>query len=211
MAGAAVRPVAAAILIATPLAVAAAEPPTVLVLGDSLVAGYGLGPSEGFVPQLQAALDAAGVAAQLINGGVSGDTTGNALDRLDWALADAPDAVIVELGANDMLRGLPVATVEANLNAILDRLGQLQVPVLIAGMRANPSLGADYTEAFDALYPALAAHYGAALFPFFLDGVALDAQLNQADGMHPNPRGVAHIVTAITPAVTALVRQASAG
>ena len=180
-----------------------------LVFGDSLVAGYGLPADQGFVPQLQAALDAAGVEARLINGGVSGDTTADGLARLDWALGDQPDAVIVELGGNDMLQGLPPEVARANLDAILGRISASGTPVLLAGMRANPSLGDSYTKAFDAIYPELAAQYGADLFPFFLEGVALQAALNQSDGIHPNAPGVAAIVEAITPYVVRLVERVS--
>ena len=174
----------------------------VLVFGDSLVAGLGLPESDGFVAQLQAALDKAAAGATLINGGVSGDTTATALDRLDWALGDKPDGVLLELGANDMLQGIPVATVGANLTAILERLKAAGLPVFIAGMKANRGLGEDYATAFDALFPALAAKYGATLYPFFLDGVAFDSTLNQADMLHPNAKGVAVIVKNLLPALT---------
>jgi acyl-CoA thioesterase-1 len=176
---------------------------TVLVFGDSLVAGLGLPADEGFVPQMQAALDKAKAGVTLINGGVSGDTTATALARLDWALGDNPDGVLVELGANDMLEAAPVATIAANLDAIMQRLAARKLPVFIAGMKANRGLGADYVTAFDALYPALAKKYGATLYPFFLDGVALDPKLTQADMLHPNAAGVAVIVKRLLPALTA--------
>jgi len=172
---------------------------TVLVFGDSLVAGLGLPEAEGFVAQLQAALDKAGAGITLINGGVSGDTTATALDRLDWALGDKPDGVLVELGANDMLQGLPVDGVRQNLDAILGKLGDAHLPVFMAGMKANRGLGADYVTAFDGLYPALVAKHAATLYPFFLDGVALDPALNQADLMHPNGAGVGVIVKRLLP------------
>lgn len=178
---------------------ARADGRTVLVFGDSLVAGLGLPEAEGFVPQLQAALDGRAAGVTLVNGGVSGDTTTTALGRLDWALGDRPDGVFVELGANDMLQGLPVETVRANLEAILDRLAAARLPVLLAGMRANRGLGPDYAAAFDALYPALAERHGATLYPFFLDGVALDPRLNQPDLLHPNAAGVAVIVARLVP------------
>ena len=177
----------------------------VLVFGDSLVAGLGLPESDGFVAQLQAALDKAAAGATLINGGVSGDTTATALDRLDWALGDKPDGVLLELGANDMLQGIPVATVGANLTAILERLKAAGLPVFIAGMKANRGLGADYAGAFDALYPNLAGRYGATLYPFFLDGAALDPGLNQPDLMHPKAKGVGIIVERMMPTFAAWV------
>jgi len=176
---------------------------TILVFGDSLVAGLGLPEQEGFVPQLQAALDRMKVGVTLVNGGASGDTTATALDRLDWTLGDRPDGVLLELGANDMLEGLPVDTIRANLEAIMEKLAAQHLPVFIAGMKANRGLGADYVAAFDGLYPALARKYGATLYPFFLDGVALDPALNQADMIHPNAKGVALIVARMLPAFTA--------
>jgi acyl-CoA thioesterase-1 len=176
---------------------------SILVFGDSLVAGLGLPEAEGFVAQLQAALDHEGLAVTLVNGGVSGDTTATALARLDWALGGNPDGVLVEIGANDMLQGLPVATVRANLEAIMAKLAAARLPVLLAGMKANRGLGPDYVAAFDAIYPELAARYGATLYPFFLDGVALDPRLNQPDGIHPNAKGVAVIVRNMLPTVTA--------
>jgi acyl-CoA thioesterase-1 len=192
-------------LAAVPLAAgrAFAKPKTVLVFGDSLVAGLGLPTEQGFVPQMQAALDKAKAGVTLINGGVSGDTTTTALARLDWALGDNPDGVLVELGANDMLQAIPVATIAANLDAIMQKLAARKLPVFIAGMKANRGLGADYAAAFDALYPALATKYGATLYPFFLDGVALDPKLTQPDMLHPNAAGVAVIVKRMLPAFTA--------
>ncbi len=186
--------------------IALAETRTVLVFGDSLVAGYGLPAEQGFVAQLQAALDAQGADIKLINAGVSGDTTGGGLARLDWALADKPDAVLLELGANDMLRGLPVDRVRENLTAILERLRAENIPVLLAGMRANRGLGPDYVAEYDRLFQDLASQYDAALYPFFLEGVVMVESLNQADLMHPNAKGVAEIVRRITPHVIDLVR-----
>jgi acyl-CoA thioesterase-1 len=172
---------------------------TVLVFGDSLVAGLGLSDSDGFVAQMQAALDKAGAGTTLINGGVSGDTSAAALARLDWALGGKPDGVLLELGANDMLQGLPVEDTRQNLAAIMDKLAAQRIPVFIVGMKANRGLGADYATAFDALYPALTVKYGAELYPFYLDGVALDQSLNQADLLHPNAKGVAVIVGKMAP------------
>jgi len=190
----------AAFVLATPVH---AANKTVLVFGDSLVAGLGLSDSDGFVAQMQAALDKAGVDTTLVNGGASGDTTATALARLDWALGDKPDGVLLELGANDMLQGLPVAAIGQNLDAIMDKLTGLKIPVFIAGMKANRGLGADYATGFDALYPGLANKYGATLYPFYLDGVALDQGLNQADLVHPNAKGVAVIVGKMAPSLEA--------
>jgi acyl-CoA thioesterase I len=178
---------------------AAADPVRILAFGDSLTAGYGLSQGEGFTAQLEAALAEAGVEAEVINGGVSGDTTAGGLARLDWALADDPDLVILELGANDGLRGLDPAETRANLDAILTRLREADVAVLFAGMLAPPNLGPEFGKAFNAIYPELAERHDVALFPFFLDGVATDPALNQADGIHPNRAGVAVIVERILP------------
>jgi acyl-CoA thioesterase-1 len=188
--------------------VAAAEPARILALGDSLTAGYGLAAADGFVAQLQRALDESGLAATVIDGGVSGDTTAGGLARLDWALADQPDAVILELGANDGLRGLDPAATRANLDAMLSRLGAADTPVLLAGMLAPPNLGAEYGAEFNRIYPELAAQHGVALYPFFLDGVAADAALNQGDGIHPNAAGVRRIVERMLPDVIRLIEQA---
>lgn len=190
-------------------ATAHGKPVTLLALGDSLTAGYGLPEAQGFVPQLQQALRAKGYGVTIINAGVSGDTTAGGLSRLDWALADKPDAVLVELGANDMLRGLDPATSRANLDAILKRLTAARLPVLLAGMYASPSLGRAYTERFDAIYPELAKAYDVPLYPFFLDGVATDPALNQGDGIHPNAAGVKIIVARILPHVARLLDRAT--
>ncbi len=180
---------------------ATAAPIKILALGDSLTAGYGLTEADGFCPQLEKALKSAGHDVQVIDGGVSGDTTADGLARLDWALADNPQMVIVELGGNDALRGLDPAEAKANLDMILSRLEKQGRIVLLAGMKAPGNLGPDYDQAFDGLYPELAARHRVALYPFFLDGVASDPALNQADGIHPNPAGVAVIVKRILPAV----------
>lgn len=179
-----------------------AEPVRLMMLGDSLTAGYGLPPEDGFTSQLEAALGEAGLDVAVLNHGVSGDTTAGGRARLDWALADAPDAVIIELGANDMLRGLDPAQAEVNLDAMLERLtGEEDLPVLLAGMLASPSWGAGYQAEFDAIYPALAERHEVPLYPFFLDGVAGDPALNQSDGLHPNAAGVAAIVERIAPVI----------
>lgn len=187
-------------------AMAEASPgaPVIWAFGDSLSAGYGLPPAAGFPARLQDALRKAGVAATVRNGGVAGDTAAQARARLRWGLRGLgapPDLVIVELGANDMLRGLPVAQARANLDAILTELHNRRIPVLLAGMRAAPNLGPEYVRAFDGLYPALAAKHTVARYPFFLDGVAANPGLLQADGLHPNARGVDIIVRRMLPTV----------
>ncbi len=177
-----------------------------LVLGDSLAAGYGLAVEEAFPAQLEKALRQAGHNVAVINAGVSGDTTAGGLSRLEWALADKPHLVLVELGGNDALRGLPPEETRANLNAILERIGKAGVKALLAGMQAPRNLGAHYTEDFNRIYPQLARQHRIMLYPFFLDGVALDPALNQDDGIHPNARGVAVIVARILPAVEAALK-----
>lgn len=184
-------------------------PVRLLVLGDSLVAGYGLPPEHGFIARLEEALEAEGWPVIVLDGGVSGDTSAGALARLDWALADEPDAVLLEIGANDALRGIDPASTRANIAAILERLDSEQVPVLLAGMMAPRNLGAAYTEPFDRLYPELAADYETLFYPFFLEGVAMDPRLNLADGIHPNAAGVAVIVDRILPSVVELLGTAS--
>lgn len=195
-------------LSAVPTAAKAAEK-RLLVLGDSLTAGYGLPSAQAFPVKLEAALRAKGVAVTVINAGVSGDTTAGGLARLDWSLADKPTHVIVELGANDMLRGLDPAQARRNLDQIMTRLRAEKLPVLIAGMLASRTLGAAYQAEFDGMYPALAKQHGAALYPFFLDGVATDPALNQNDGLHPNARGVDMIVERILPSVMTLLETPS--
>lgn len=184
---------------------AAGEAVRVTALGDSLTAGYGLAIEESFTAQLEAALRAAGVEVVVANAGVSGDTTAGGRARLDWVLADRPEVVIVELGANDGLRGLDPAMTYQNLDDILMRLGAAGTRVLLAGMYAPRNLGREYVDAFDAIYPDLAEKHGVALYPFFLDGVAADPALNQGDGLHPNAAGVAAIVERIAPYVLALL------
>lgn len=187
---------------------AAAQTVTILALGDSLTAGYGLQPSDAFPVKLEAALKAKGHDVKVINAGVSGDTALDGLSRLDWSLSDDVDAVIVELGANDALRGLPAQQAETAIDGILTKLGEKQLPVLVAGMRAPPNLGPEYQAGFDGMFPNLAEKHGALLYPFFLDGVAADEKLNQADGMHPNPAGVDIIVSRILPKVEELIEKA---
>jgi acyl-CoA thioesterase-1 len=182
--------------------------PLVLAFGDSLTAGYGLDQGLGFVPQLQATLRRHGVAATVVDGGVSGDTSEAGRARLGWTLDGLerkPDLVILELGANDMLRGLHPALTERNLDAMLVELKRRQIPVLFAGMRAAPNLDPAYVARFDALYPAQARRHGVATYAFFLDGVAAQTGMQQADGMHPNFAGVKRIVSGITPSVKQLL------
>ncbi|MEQ9327408.1 MAG: arylesterase [Rhodospirillales bacterium] len=200
----------AAILLAGATAAlpAAAEPQRLLVLGDSLTAGYGLNQGKGFTDQLGDALAAAGDNVIVINGGVSGDTSAGGAGRIGWLLADKPDAAIVELGANDALRGLDPADTKRHLARIIDELKAAGIEVLLAGMLAPPNLGRDYGAAFNAIYPDLAEEKGVALYPFFLDGVAAEPALNQDDGIHPNERGVAVIVERILPAVRRLLASA---
>ena len=195
------------IVIAPAQADVAGKPVKIVALGDSLTAGLGLPASEGFVPRLQAALTAKGIAAEVINAGVSGDTASDALARLDWSVPDDTDAVILEVGANDMLRGLKPQLTRAALDTILQRLKERHVAVLLCGMRAAPNLGADYAAAFEGIYPALASKYDIPLYPFFLDGVAADLGRLQRDGLHPNAAGVEVMVAGILPQVELLIAQ----
>lgn len=197
----------AALLIAAS-SVAASEPVRIVVLGDSLVAGYGLENGEGLVPQLRAWLDARGEAVHLVNAGVSGDTTAAGRMRLDWSVGPDVEAVVLALGANDMLRGLPPAQTRANLEAMVEALQARELPVLLVGMRASGNLGAGYVEEFDSIYPDIARAYGVPLQPFLLEGVALNPDLNLADGIHPNARGTAMVAEGLGPYVAALAREA---
>lgn len=199
------RSISAALLsILLTAAAPAPERPLVLAFGDSLTAGYGLDSGLGFAPQLQATLRRHGIAAEVIDGGVSGDTSEAGKARLGWTidgLPRKPDLVVLELGANDMLRGLDPALTRANLDAILGELKRRNIKVLIAGMRAAPNLDPAYVARFEAIYPELAKRNGAALYPFFMEGVAGQKGMTQPDGMHPTFEGVKRIVTGITPAV----------
>jgi acyl-CoA thioesterase-1 len=179
----------------------------IVALGDSLTAGYQLPQAAAFPVQLEKALRSRGADVKVINAGVSGDTAADGLGRLDWALPDDADAVILELGANDALRGIPVAETTKRLDAILARLRERKLPVLIAGMEAPRNWGADYATAFREMYVQLARKYDAALYPFFLDGVAMDKRLTLPDGLHPSAEGVARIVERILPSVEDLVRR----
>ncbi len=182
-----------------------------VALGDSLTQGYGLPAAENFPTQLEAWLQANGAPdVRVINAGVSGDTTAGGLSRLEWSLADGADALIVVLGGNDLLRGIDPAVSRANLDAILSKAAARGLPVLLSGMRAPGNYGADYKAAFDAMYPELAVEHGAILDPYFLDGVADDRSLWQADGLHPDAGGVAAIVARIGPLALDLVGEARA-
>ena len=203
--------VCAAVLSAPASVAQAADPLKLLAFGDSLVHGYGLPAGTTFPEQLEAALRASGVDVEVINGGNSGDTTAAGRARLDWALADEPDAVLVELGANDGLRGIDPALTYENLDAILIRLKAEGLPVLLTGMLAPRNLGPDYASAFDAVFPRLAEKHGVPFYPFFLDGVAMEPALNQPDGIHPNPAGVRVIVERITPSVIRLLEAIRSG
>ncbi len=185
----------------------AAAPVTLLALGDSLTAGYGLPATDSFPSQLQKALQAKGRAVRVVNAGVSGDTSAGGLARLDWALADKPQTAIVALGANDGLRGLDPAKMEANLDAIVTKLQNAGVKVLLAGMEAPPNLGPDYGQAFRGAYARVAERRKVAFYPFFLDGVAANPALNQKDGLHPTAQGVAIIVGRMMPTVEKLLDQ----
>jgi len=189
---------------------AAAKPLKVVVLGDSLSAGFGLGGAEAFPAKLQSALRAKGIAAEIDNAGVSGDTSSGGLGRLDWSVPDGTAAVILELGANDALRGIDPALTRNALGEIIQRLQQRGIAVLLCGMRAPPNYGADYAARFDAIYPDLAKQFDVPLYPFFLDGVAAETSLNQADGMHPTAAGVDRIVERILPMVETFLRKVEA-
>jgi len=184
---------------------AAAHIPVILDFGDSLTAGYGLAPEQAFPAQLEAALRWQGIEVRVVNGGVSGDTTAGGLARLDWALADKPDLVILALGANDALRGIDPATVRGNLDKMIRKIEASGARVLLLGMLAPPNWGADYKSAFDRIFPELAKVHDVPLYSFFLEGVAMKPELNQPDGLHPNERGVAVLVDRLAPVVARLV------
>ncbi len=192
---------------ARPASAGEPAPVKILAYGDSLVHGYGLPAGDTFPEQLEAALVRLGLDVKVINAGNSGDTTAAGLSRLDWVLADDPGAVILALGGNDALRGIDPGDTYGNLDAILSRLTADGLPVLLAGMLAPRNLGKDYAAEFDAVFPRLAEKHGVALYPFFLEGVALDPALNQDDGIHPNAAGVAVLVERITPPVLRLIEE----
>jgi len=209
--GAAPSAPAPAVPSATPVApIAAAPAPApstvrVVFLGDSLTSGLGLGAQDAYPARLGRAWTAAGLPVEVVNAGVSGDTTAGGLRRLDWLLGQKPDVLVVALGANDMLRGLPVEEVESNLRQILGRGRDAGATVALLGMRANPTLGPDYVSRFDAVYPRLAAETGAPLLPFLLEGVAGIPALNQSDGIHPTAEGQARLEALVAPLLTPLV------
>jgi acyl-CoA thioesterase I len=193
-------------VITAPLpAVAAAKPVAMVVLGDSLSAGYGLPAAAAFPAKLEKALKSSGLDVKIGNAGVSGDTSSGGRDRLDWSVPEGTDAVILELGANDALRGTDPEVTRAALSDILTRLKARGVAVLLCGMLAPPNYGSDYAKRFDAIYPELANSFGVPLYPFFLEGVAADAKLNQTDGMHPTAEGIDVIVKNILPTVKAFL------
>ena len=191
-----------AILTAFP---AVAEPYRIVGFGDSLMAGYGLGPGEGFPEKLQAALQKRGHDVVIANAGVSGDTSSGGLSRLDWSVPDGTQLVILELGANDMLRGIAPEVTEQNLDKMLGRLKERGMAVLLVGMVAAPNLGPDYADAFNGIFPRLAEKHSVPLYPFFLDGVAADRQFLLEDGMHPNAAGIDRMVERVLPAVEKLI------
>lgn len=200
--------IVACLMGATPAAAQApdiAKPIKLVVLGDSLSAGFGLPAQAAFPTRLQQALKDKGIAADIINAGVSGDTTSGGLGRLDWSIPDGTQGVILELGANDALRGTDPKVPRAALTEILTRLQARKIAVLLCGMLAPPNYGTDYAEKFNSIYPDLAKQFGVPLYPFFLDGVAGDSKLNQADGMHPTAEGVDIVVKNILPSVEAFV------
>jgi acyl-CoA thioesterase-1 len=186
-------------------ATADARPIKIVVLGDSLSAGLGLSATAAFPARLQKTLESKGIAVDITNAGVSGDTSSGGRDRLDWSVPDGTQAVILELGANDALRGTDPALTRSALSDILTRLKARGIAVLLCGMVAPPNYGSDYSARFNAIYPDLAKSFGVPLYPFFLEGVAADAKLNQADGMHPTAEGVDVIVKNILPTVQAFL------
>jgi acyl-CoA thioesterase-1 len=187
-----------------------AGPVRIVVLGDSLVAGFQIKASDAFPAQLERALKARGHTVEVANAGVSGDTTAAGLERVGWAVPKGTDAVILELGANDALRGLDPVRAKANLDKIVTQVKAAGAEVLLAGMRAPRNWGEDYASAFDAIYPGLAGKHATLLYPFFLEGVVLDAKLNLGDGLHPNAKGVAEIVRRILPTVEELIARVRA-
>jgi acyl-CoA thioesterase-1 len=199
-----------------PAVSAAADTPIrILAFGDSLTAGYGLNQGEGFADQLQTAFRKMGRSVTVINGGVSGDTSAGGLSRIDWAMADKPQVVIVELGANDMLRGIDPDVTRANLNGVITKAKAAGAKVLLCGMKAQRNLGADYVEKFDAIYPAIAKEQNVPLYPFFLDGIVrpdgtANTALLQGDALHPSAEGAALIVQRIMPALLPLLDGAAA-
>lgn len=195
-----------AVFFAAAITPAGADGPVrVVVLGDSLTAGYGLAETDAFPRQLERVLRERGHAVEIANAGVSGDTSSGALSRLAWAVQDGADLVIIELGANDALRGVPPQQTLQSLRTIITRLKARDIEVLLAGMRAPPNMGPDYEVEFNAIYPTLSGELGVSLYPFFLDGVAANPDLNLDDGIHPNEQGVAEIVNRMRPMIEAMI------
>lgn len=201
------RVIVAVLFVAVSTIASRAEPVRIVGFGDSLMAGFGLQPGESFPEKLGAALKAKGLDVVVDNAGVSGDTSSGGLSRLDWSVPDGTRLVILELGANDMLRGIAPELTEQNLDKMLAALKARNIKVLLAGMRAAPNLGPDYQKAFDAIYPNLAAKYDVPLYPFFLDGVAADRAYLLEDGMHPNAKGIDRMVERALPAVEQALNQ----
>ncbi len=189
---------------------AADRPVKIVALGDSLTAGYGLPADAAFPAKLARALQAKGIAVSIANAGVSGDTASGGLARLDWSVPEGTDAVIVELGANDLLRGIDPAVTKSALDQILVKLAHRHIPVLLAGMKSLSNFGPDYARGFEAIYPALASTHSLVFYPFFLAGVADDPKFNQGDGLHPNAAGVDVIVARILPQVETLIARVRA-
>ncbi|MGE0501079.1 MAG: arylesterase [Rhizobiaceae bacterium] len=204
--------VAVVAVLVSALAAPAAESYRIVGFGDSLMAGYGLGPGEAVPEKLESLLRAKGHDVVIANAGVSGDTTSGGLSRLDWSIPDGTDLVILELGANDMLRGITPDITRNNLDAMIARLKERGIDVLLAGMLAAPNLGADYADAFNLIYPTLAKKHGVAFYAFFMDGVAAEPSLLLDDGMHPNSAGVDRIVEGVAPMVERfIIAKAQAG
>lgn len=193
-------------LLATVSSANAADSQSIVAFGDSLTAGYGLPAEAAFTTQLDASLKQMGLDVEVVNAGVSGDTTKAGLARVDWSVPDGTSLVILELGANDALRGISPVETRANLGAMISKLKSRNIPVLLAGMLAPPNMGAGYERAFNAIYPELAKQHNVPLYPFFLQGVASIEKLNQADGIHPNAEGTMVIVKQLAPVVAKLLR-----
>jgi acyl-CoA thioesterase-1 len=196
----------ALICVVTSSTLAAAETFRIVGFGDSLMAGYNLGPHEGFPKKLEAALRVRGHDVSVADAGVSGDTTSGGLSRLDWSVPDGTDLVILELGANDMLRGVSPLITEKNLDAMMASLQKRGIGIVLAGMQAAPNLGSDYVTAFNGIFPRLAEKYGAPLIPFFLEGVAANPALQLDDGLHPNAAGVDRMVEVALPVVEPMLK-----
>jgi acyl-CoA thioesterase I len=199
----------AAMVATLPAAHAQSKSIRLVALGDSLSAGYNLPQEAAFPVALERALKAKGYKVEVANAGVSGDTSSGGLDRLDWSVPDGTDGVILELGANDMLRGLDPAGTRRNIEAIVERLKSRNIPVMLAGMYASRNLGPDYVQKFDSIYPDIAKKHDLVLYPFFLDGVAGDRSLNLPDGLHPTAKGVEIIVERILPSVESFLARLS--